>query len=481
MLFKKIIIKKQKVKMRNDINHLTPRQIVSELDKYIIGQHDAKRNVAIALRNRIRRMNVKSDIQKDIVPNNILMIGSTGVGKTEIARRLAKVANAPFTKVEASKFTEVGYVGRDVESMVRDLVEQSVHLVRENKNVAVKEKAAEAVDEIILDILIPPVKAAGFVRSGTSISTDFNPDQASEDELNEKTRERFREKLKNGELEDRKIEINVKQSPPVGIGMIGNGMMDDASMAGLQDMISGMMPKRTKKRKVSIGEARKILMEEETSKLIDFDEVKEEAIRLAENNGIIFIDEIDKIASKSGKGGGGPDVSREGVQRDLLPIVEGSSVNTKYGIINTDHVLFIAAGAFHVSKPSDLIPELQGRFPIRVELNSLTEDDFYRILKEPKNALTKQYQALFEAEEVYLDFNDEAIREIARLAFKINEEVENIGARRLHTVMSHLLNDFLFEVPDTIEANSKIMITKEMVQERLTSLVQNRDLSQYIL
>ncbi|WP_291778172.1 ATP-dependent protease ATPase subunit HslU [Cecembia sp.] len=467
--------------MRNDIQHLTPRQIVAELDKYIIGQHDAKRNVAIALRNRIRRMNVKSDIQKDIVPNNILMIGSTGVGKTEIARRLAKIANAPFTKVEASKFTEVGYVGRDVESMVRDLVEQAVHLVRDQKNEAVKEKASESVEEIILDILIPPVKSAGFVRQGTSISTDFNPDQASEEELNERTRDRFREKLKNGELEERKIEINVKQSPPVGVGMIGNGMMDDASMAGIQDMISGMMPKRTKKRKVSIAEARKILMEEETSKLIDFDEVKEEAIRLAENNGIIFIDEIDKIASKSGKGSGGPDVSREGVQRDLLPIVEGSSVNTKYGIINTDHVLFIAAGAFHVSKPSDLIPELQGRFPIRVELSSLTEDDFYRILKEPKNALTKQYQALFEAEEVYLDFNDEAIREIARLAFKINEEVENIGARRLHTVVSHLLNDFLFDVPDTIEANSKIMITKEMVAERLSSLVQNRDLSQYIL
>lgn len=467
--------------MRNDINHLTPKQIVSELDKYIVGQHDAKRNVAIALRNRIRRMNVKSDIQKDIVPNNILMIGSTGVGKTEIARRLAKIANAPFTKVEASKFTEVGYVGRDVESMVRDLVEQSVHLVREQKNEAVKEKAAEAVEENILDILIPPIKSAGFARPGTSVSIDFNPDHASEEELNERTRERFREKLKNGELEDRKIEINVKQSPPVGVGMIGGGMIDDASMAGLQDMISGMMPKKTKKRKVSIAEARKILMEEETSKLIDFDEVKEEAIRLAENNGIIFIDEIDKIASKSGKSGGGPDVSREGVQRDLLPIVEGSSVNTKYGIINTDHVLFIAAGAFHVSKPSDLIPELQGRFPIRVELNSLTEEDFYRILKEPKNALTKQYQALFEAEEVYLDFNDEAVREIAKLAFKINEEVENIGARRLHTVMSHLLNDFLFEVPDTIEANSKIMITEEMVQERLSSLVKNRDLSQYIL
>jgi ATP-dependent HslUV protease ATP-binding subunit HslU len=314
--------------MRNEINELTPRQIVGELDKYIIGQHDAKRNVAIALRNRIRRMNVKGDIQKDIVPNNILMIGSTGVGKTEIARRLAKVANAPFTKVEASKFTEVGYVGRDVESMVRDLVEQSVHLVREKKNEEVREKAADAVEEAILDILIPPVKSAGFARPTTSVSIDYNPDMVSEDDLNERTRDRFREKLKNGEMEDRKIEINVKQSPPVGIGMIGNGMMDDASMAGLQDMISGMMPKRSKRRKVTIAEARKILMEEETSKLVDFDEVKEEALKLAENNGIIFIDEIDKIASKSGKGGSGPDVSREGVQRDLLPIVEGSAVNT---------------------------------------------------------------------------------------------------------------------------------------------------------
>lgn len=467
--------------MKDQLNELTPRQIVAELDKYIIGQKDAKRNVAIALRNRIRRMNVKGDIQKDIVPNNILMIGSTGVGKTEIARRLAKIANAPFTKVEASKFTEVGYVGRDVESMVRDLVEQAVHLVREQKNDAVKEKASEAVEEIILDILIPPVKSPGFVRPGASITSDFNPDHASEDELNERTRERFREKLKNGELEDRKIEINVKQSPPVGIGMIGNGMIDDASMAGLQDMISGMMPKKTKKRKVTIAEARKILLEEETSKLIDHDELKEEALRLAENNGIIFIDEIDKIASKSSKGGGGPDVSREGVQRDLLPIVEGSAVNTKYGIVNTDHVLFIAAGAFHVSKPSDLIPELQGRFPIRVELNSLTEDDFYRILKEPKNALSKQYQALFEAEQVYLEFNDESIKEIAHIAFRINEEVENIGARRLHTVMSHLLNDFLFDVPDSIEPNSRIMVNREMVQERLNNLVKNRDLSQYIL
>ncbi|MFD2037106.1 ATP-dependent protease ATPase subunit HslU [Belliella marina] len=467
--------------MRSDFKDLTPRQIVAELDKYIIGQHDAKRNVAIALRNRIRRLMVKTEIQKDIVPNNILMIGSTGVGKTEIARRLAKIANAPFTKVEASKFTEVGYVGRDVESMVRDLVEQSVHLVQAQKNEEVKEKAAAAVEETILDILIPPVKSAGFTRNINTAATEFNPENSSDEELNERTRERFREKLRNGELEDRKIEINVKQSPPVGIGMIGNGMMDDASMAGIQDMLSGMMPKKTKKRKLTIAEARKVLLEEEASKLIDFDDVKEEAIKLAENNGIIFIDEIDKIASKSGKGGSGPDVSREGVQRDLLPIVEGSAVNTKYGIINTDHVLFIAAGAFHVAKPSDLIPELQGRFPIRVELSSLTEEDFYRILKDPKNALTKQYQALFESEEVYLDFNDEAIREIASLAFQINEEVENIGARRLHTVMSHLLNDFLFDVPDTIEANSKIMITKEMVNERLSGLIKNRDLSQYIL
>ena len=457
---------------------LTPRQIVEELDKYIIGQHDAKRNVAIALRNRIRRMNVTSDIQKDIVPNNILLIGSTGVGKTEIARRLAKIANAPFTKVEASKFTEVGYVGRDVESMVRDLVEQSVHLVRDAKKEEVKLKAAEAVEESILDILIPSVKSPGFTQ-GSSPDTLGEP--SSDAELNERTRERFREKLRNGELDERKIEIQVKATAPVGIGMLGNGMMDDASMAGLQDMLSGMMPKKTKKRKLTIAEARKVLLEEEMSKLIDFDEVKEEAIRLAENNGIIFIDEIDKIASKSGKNGGGPDVSREGVQRDLLPIVEGSSVTTKYGIIHTDHVLFIAAGAFHVSKPSDLIPELQGRFPIRVELQSLSQEDFQRILKEPKNALIKQYQALFEAEEVSLEFTDQAIDEVAKLAFIINQEVENIGARRLHTVMSHLLNEFLFEVPDQIGPNSKIMVTQEMVQERLSTLVKNRDLSQYIL
>jgi ATP-dependent HslUV protease ATP-binding subunit HslU len=465
--------------MGNENKYLTPRQIVDELNKYIIGQDDAKKNVAIALRNRWRRMNVKSDIQGDIVPNNILMIGPTGVGKTEIARRLARIADAPFTKVEASKFTEVGYVGRDVESMVRDLVEQSVNLVKARKKEEVKEKAALIVEDIILDALIPPLK--------TSRPSQYVPMQDREEvpaddaELNEKTRERFREKIKLGELEDRKIEINVKQSSNAGIGMIGGGMIDESSLINLQDMLNNMMPKKSKKRKVTISEARQILMEEEAAKLIDMDEVKEEAIRKAENTGIIFIDEIDKIASGANKGGGGPDVSREGVQRDLLPIVEGSTVSTKYGIINTDHILFIAAGAFHVSKPSDLIPELQGRFPIRVELSSLSKEDFCQILKEPKNALTKQYIALFESEGVELKYNDDALEEIADTAFQINTDMENIGARRLQTVMSHLLNDFLFDVPDKIGANAKIIITRELVHERLSSLVKNKDLSQYIL
>lgn len=460
-----------------DSKYLTPQQIVKELDKYIVGQYDAKRNVAIALRNRWRRMNVQSEIQSEIVPNNILMIGATGVGKTEIARRLAKIAEAPFVKVEASKFTEVGYVGRDVESMVRDLVEQSVNMVKSRKKEEVKEKAAQAVEEIILDALIPPMrsKTAGFPVT----SEENGAEPTSDVELNERTRNLFREKIKNGELEDRKIEINIKGSGNPGVGMIGAGMMDEVSMMNLQDMLSGMMPKKPKKRKVTVGEARKILLEEEAAKLIDMDEVKEEAIRRAEDAGIIFIDEIDKIASGSSKKGGGPDVSREGVQRDLLPIVEGSTVNTKYGVIKTDHVLFVAAGAFHISKPSDLIPELQGRFPIRVELTNLTKDDFVRILKEPKNALSKQYQALFEAEDVTISFDDEAIDEIAKTAFEINAEVENIGARRLHTVMSRLLNEFLFDVPDTIQGS--IHVTRKMVQEKLSGLVKNRDLSEYIL
>lgn len=464
--------------------NLTPRQIVAELDKYIIGQQDAKKNVAIALRNRWRRMNVKDEMQKEIVPNNILMIGTTGVGKTEIARRLAKIADAPFTKVEASKFTEVGYVGRDVESMVRDLVEQSVNLVKSRKKEEVLEKAAEAVEEIILDALIPPVK--GNVSKPSVPRVGFEKEQNDENlsdaELNHRTRERFREKIRNGDLEDRKIEINIKQSNTPGIGMIGGGMMDEPSMMNLQEMLGGMMPKKNKKRKVTIGEARKILLEEEASKLIDMDEVKEEAIFKAENTGIIFIDEIDKVAAGgSDRKGGGADVSREGVQRDLLPIVEGSAVTTKYGVVHTDHILFIAAGAFHVAKPSDLIPELQGRFPIRVELSDLTKEDFAQILREPKNALTKQYEALFTAENVELKFQEEALDEIADIAFQINSEIENIGARRLHTVMSRLLNDFLFDVPDKIEPNSKLLVNKEMVKERLASLVQNKDLSQYIL
>ena len=458
--------------------NLTPRQIVEELDKYIIGQEDAKKNVAIAMRNRWRRMNVKTEIKGDIIPNNILMIGSTGVGKTEIARRIAKITKAPFTKVEASKFTEVGYVGRDVESMVRDLVQQGVNLVKTMKKEMVNEKAEENVENIILDALIPPISPTAIPKS--PLVSDGNEIPKTDAELNVKTRERFREKIRNGELENRKIDISIKQPSTGGIGMIGGGMMDESSMINLQEMLGNMLPKKTKKRKVTIGEARKFLIEEETSKLIDMDEVKEEAIERAENSGIIFIDEIDKIAGTSRKGAG-PDVSREGVQRDLLPIVEGSTVNTKYGIIKTDHILFIAAGAFNVSKPSDLIPELQGRFPIRVELNNLTKDDFIRILKEPKNALTKQYIALFDAEKVEISFNDNALELLAEKAFQINEEVENIGARRLHTVMSLILNDFLFDVPDVIGENAKIIITSDMVEEKLTELVKDKDLSQYIL
>ena len=466
-------------------NNLTPRQIVEELDKYIIGQDDAKKNVAIALRNRWRRMNADEDIRSEIIPNNILMIGTTGVGKTEIARRLARIAQAPFVKVEATKFTEVGYVGRDVEGMIRDLVEQSVSLVKAKKKEYVKEKAEQMVEEIILDALIPPLmpKQANqpFAVPGMKPPVEKQKEIPVNDyELNEKTREKFRVKIKNKELDKRKIEISVKQPSTASIGMIGGGMMDESSMINLQEMLNGMLPKKTKKRKITIEEARKILLEEEIAKLIDMDEVKEEAIQLAQDTGIVFIDEIDKVAGVSARSGG-PDISREGVQRDLLPIVEGSAVNTKYGIVMTDHILFIAAGAFHVAKPSDLIPELQGRFPIRVELNNLTKDDFYQILKEPKNALTKQYKALFLSEGVELSFQDDSLSIIAEMAFMINEELENIGARRLQTVMSHLLNEFLYDVPDKIGPNAKIVITKEMVNEKLAKLVKNKELSQYIL
>ena len=455
------------------MENLTPKQIVAELDKYIIGQGDAKRNVAIALRNRWRRMNVQGEIKNDIIPNNILLIGSTGVGKTEIARRLAKIADAPFTKVEASKFTEVGYVGRDVESMVRDLVEQAVNMVRIQKKAEVKSKAEAIVENIILDALIPPLKGKSF--PGGDAVTDM-----TDLELNQKTREKFREKIQKGTLDDRKIEIDIKAAASGNLGMIGGGMIDESSMINMQDMLSNMMPKKSKRRKVTISEAKRLLLEDESQRLIDMDEVKEEALYKASNTGIIFIDEIDKIAGvRSGKSG--PDVSREGVQRDLLPIVEGSSVTTKYGVIQTDHVLFIAAGAFHFSKPSDMIPELQGRFPIRVELNNLTKKDFLKILKEPKNALTKQYIALIEAENVSIEFSDDALEEIAEKAFTINEEMENIGARRLQTIMSRLLNDILFDIPDTIGAHSKILIDKTLVDQKLTGVIKNKDLSEYIL
>ncbi|OGX81621.1 ATP-dependent protease ATPase subunit HslU [Hymenobacter coccineus] len=469
---------------------LTPAQIVAELDKYIIGQHEAKRHVAIALRNRWRRLHAPADMQAEIVPNNILMIGATGVGKTEIARRLAHLADAPFVKVEASKFTEVGYVGRDVESMVRDLAEQSVNRVRQRRQEEVKAQAAQTVEDLILDALIPPLMApakdggaasrvnVGFSGSAENIVGDALP--TSDQELNERTRERFRQKIRDGELEDRHIEIQVAQGGP-NVGIMGAPGMDEAALSGLQEMLGNMMPKKSRKRRLTVTEARKVLLEEEASKLIDMDEVKEEAVRQAENAGIIFIDEIDKVATSGGGKNGGPDVSRQGVQRDLLPIVEGSAVSTKYGIVNTDHILFIAAGAFHVSKPSDLIPELQGRFPIRVELQSLTKDDFYRILKDPKNALTKQYEALLKAEEVELTFDDAALERVAQIAFEVNAEVENIGARRLHTVMSRLLNDLLFDVPDKIGPHAHIQITAELVEERLASMVKNRDLSQYIL
>ena len=458
------------------IKNMTPQQIVNELDKYIIGQNEAKRNVAIALRNRWRRMNVTDEIKNEIIPNNILMIGATGVGKTEIARRLANLSNAPFTKVEASKFTEVGYVGRDVESMVRDLVEQSINLVKVQKNEEVKIKAEKSVNNIILDVLIPPINK---VQSNINLSLEKKlPNE--DKEINEKTREKFKTKIENGELDDRKIDIVVQKPNNSGIGMIGGGMMDESSMINLQDMISNMMPKRNKTRKVTIGEAKKILLESEMSKLIDMDEVKDEAIQRAENTGIIFIDEIDKICGGSKKGGG-PDVSREGVQRDLLPIVEGTSVTTKYGVMQTDHVLFIAAGAFHFSKPSDLMPELQGRFPIRVELDNLTQDDFLKILNEPKNSLTKQYTALIKSENVEIIFNEDALKEISEKAFIINSEIENIGARRLQTVMSKLLNEILFDIPEKIGPNAKIIITKNMVEEKLDAIIQNKDLSEYIL
>lgn len=459
-----------------DMKALTPSEIVRELDKYIIGQTEAKRAVAIALRNRWRRQQVKDILREEIMPNNIILIGPTGVGKTEIARRLAKLAQAPFVKVEASKFTEVGYVGRDVESMVRDLVEVGVNLVRSEKTKEVQAKAEEMADERILDILIPPVKKTSSLQTTDEVNGSSDETE-SEEYQNKKTREWMKAKLKRGELDDKLIEFDTQTSATIGMQVLGPFGMDDMGI-NIQEIMGNLMPKKKKKRKTTIKEARQFMAQEEAQKLIDMEAVQKEAIERVENSGIIFIDEIDKVA-----GGGkaqGPDVSREGVQRDLLPIVEGSNVNTKYGVVKTDHILFIASGAFHVSKPSDLIPELQGRFPIRVELNSLTEDDFVQILTKPENALLKQYNALLETEGVSLDFTDDAIREIARIATEVNEQVENIGARRLHTILTTLLDEILFDVPDKIPS-TQVKIDGEFVKSKLERIVKNRDLSKFIL
>jgi ATP-dependent HslUV protease ATP-binding subunit HslU len=474
------------------LDELTPRQIVMELDKYIVGQTDAKRAVAIALRNRWRRQRVEDDLREEIMPNNIILIGPTGVGKTEIARRLARLAGAPFVKVEASKFTEVGYVGRDVESMVRDLVDVAVNMVREEREADVEEAAQQMVEERLLDLLLPPppttaqaAQAQGAERPrafvvGSDGWTREEGTPASEDEeqrireRRERTREKLRTLLRDGKLEERKVDVEVKQSVPLENMMLPVGA---EGMDNIADMLQDMLPRRTKRRTVTVGEARRILMQDELEKLIDMDEVVNEALERTEDMGIVFLDEIDKVAGE--RGSTGPDVSREGVQRDLLPIVEGSTVQTKYGMIRTDHILFIAAGAFHVSKPSDLIPELQGRFPIRVELKPLTEEDFVRILREPKNALTRQYQALIGAENVQLAFTDGAVREIARIAAEVNRRMENIGARRLHTVLTTLLDDILFDLPEKREPS--ITITDVMVSDKLRSIVEDEDLRKYIL
>lgn len=450
---------------------LTPTQIVKVLNKYIIGQNEAKRAVAIALRNRWRRQQVQDELREEILPNNIILIGPTGVGKTEIARRLAKLAEAPFVKVEASKFTEVGYVGRDVESMIRDLMDYSVNMVKSEKELEVLARAQELAEEKILDILIPPVKKPSHVTED-EVSVENN-----EAFQNEKTREWMMAKLKNGELDNKMIEFDANAQNTVGMQVLGPFGLDDLGI-NFQEIMGNMMPKKKKKRKTKISEARSIIAQEEAQKLIDMDAVQREAIERVQNSGIVFIDEIDKVA-----GGGksqGPDVSREGVQRDLLPIVEGSNVNTKYGVVKTDHILFIASGAFHVSKPSDLIPELQGRFPIRVELNSLTQEDFVKILTTPENALLKQYNAMLETEGVRLEFSDDAINEIARIATEVNEQVENIGARRLHTILTTLLDDILFDVPDKIPSD-KVAITAEVVKQKLDKIVKDRDLSKFIL
>ncbi len=475
---------------------LTPRQIVGELDRYIVGQGNAKKAVAIALRNRWRRQQAPDGIRDEISPNNIILIGPTGVGKTEIARRLAKLAAAPFIKVEASKFTEVGYVGRDVESMVRDLVESAIDMVRNEREADVEDLAYEKVDERLLDLLLPKPSGDGAeanapaahasapTQTGPALfvvnpsgETSREPADEVGAERYRRTREKLKQLLLDGKLEDREVEVEVSGGKAAMFDM----MVPQGAPEGMEnftDMLQEMMPKRRKKRTVKVSEARRIILEQELEKLIDLDDVTADAVERVEKMGIIFLDEIDKIAGERSQMGG-PDVSREGVQRDLLPIVEGSNVQTKYGLVKTDHVLFIAAGAFHVSKPSDLIPELQGRFPIRVELTSLTEADFVRIMTEPENALTKQYSALVEAEGATLEFTEDGIAEVARIAASVNDRMENIGARRLHTVMSTLLEDFLYDLPD--RGKEAITVNGALVRDRLKAIVEDEDLRRYIL
>ncbi|HET9400735.1 MAG TPA: ATP-dependent protease ATPase subunit HslU [Candidatus Acidoferrales bacterium] len=463
----------QEPEQQPSFDELTPRQIVVELDKYIVGQAAAKKAVAIALRNRVRRQKLSPEMAEEVLPKNILMIGPTGVGKTEIARRLARLAGCPFVKVEASKYTEVGYVGRDVESMIRDLVETSIDMVREEKLDEVAERAEQAAEERVLDLLLPPTPGPSPVDSANPVSPQV---EAMRRENNERTREKLRAQLREGKLDNRMVEVEVRERSMPAFEIVSSQGVEEMDVT-IKDMFSGMFGQQKKKRKMTVAEAFDYLIQEEENKLVDMDQVTRIAVERAEQMGIIFIDEIDKIAGR--ESGHGPDVSREGVQRDILPIIEGTTVNTRYGMIRTDHILFIAAGAFHVSKPADLIPELQGRLPIRVELQNLGEADFVRILTEPKNALIKQYLALLETEGVKLNFTDDAIATIARFATSVNEQTENIGARRLHTIMERLLEEISFDAPDLKKKSVKI--DGAYVGKQLESIVKNQDLSRYIL